>query len=111
MPETSYYYNGAALGGIQESRIGDHASVISIMDGWFFENGGGPAGLNYPMYYSPWATTQVLADWVNGIPSTQVGPQQLGRMHLHNGGVNAVFMDTHVKWVNFALAEQFTPSP
>lgn len=108
MPETSYYYNGNELGGVLETHIEDQASVISIMDGWFFEGGGGPGGLNYPMYYSPWATPQVLADWVNGLTTTYVGPQQLGRMHLHNGGVNVVFMDTHVKWVNSALPEQFS---
>jgi prepilin-type N-terminal cleavage/methylation domain-containing protein/prepilin-type processing-associated H-X9-DG protein len=108
MPETSYYYNGNALGGVLETRIGDQASVISLMDGWFFENGGGPGGLNYPMYYSPWANTQALADWVNGVSGTYVGPVQLGRMHLHNGGLNAAFVDSHVKWIDSAVAAQFS---
>ena len=109
MPETSYYFNGASLGGRNQNQVRDDSAVISLMDGWFFEEGGGQTGRNYPMYYSPWATPQVLADWVNGLTTTYVGVAQLKRMHLHNGGVNVVFVDSHVKWVTSARAADFTP--
>lgn len=109
MPETSYYYNGVALGGLSEDRIRDESAVVSIMDGWFIEGAGGRGGLNYPMYYSPWATPQELADWVNSLTTTYVGVEQLKRMHLHNGGVNVVFVDSHAKWVTSAQASDFTP--
>jgi prepilin-type N-terminal cleavage/methylation domain-containing protein/prepilin-type processing-associated H-X9-DG protein len=109
MPETSYYFNGASLGGLRQARVGDDSAVISVLDGWFFEEGGGPTGPNYPMYYSPWATPQELADWVNSLTTLYVGVKQLDRMHAHNGGVNVVYVDSHAKWMTSARASDFTP--
>jgi prepilin-type N-terminal cleavage/methylation domain-containing protein len=110
MPETSYYYNGNALGGMPETQVHDQGTTISLMDGWFIEGAGGEGGLNYPMYYSPWATPDVLAEWVNGITMEYVGVEQLRRMHVHNGGVNAVYVDDHAKWLTNAVPADFDPT-
>jgi prepilin-type N-terminal cleavage/methylation domain-containing protein/prepilin-type processing-associated H-X9-DG protein len=108
MPETSYYYCAYTLGGAGEMSIKDAAGTISLMDGWFLESAGGPQGKNYPMYYSPWATPQETADWVNNLPTQHVGVKELTQMHAHNGGVNMAFVDGHVKWVTRVDASQFT---
>jgi len=108
LPETSYYYCAYALGGTRDSVVKSPAGTISLMDGWFFENEGGPSGRNYPLYYSPWATPQVMADWVNNLPSSYVGVAELERMHSHNGGLNLAFVDGHVKWATTATPGQFT---
>lgn len=108
LPETSYYYCAYALGSTRDTEIEDPASVIALMDGWYFEDEGGPSGRNYPMYYSPWATPQVMADWVNSLPSSYVGIGELEQMHCHNGGLNLAFVDGHVKWATTATPGQFT---
>ena len=109
-PETSYYYCAYALGGSRDLEIRRPSNTIILMDGWFFEGEGGPQGRNYPMYFSPWATPQVLADWCNALPTTYVDAGQLERMHSHNGGLVVTFVDAHAKWVTTAQPEQFTLS-
>jgi prepilin-type N-terminal cleavage/methylation domain-containing protein/prepilin-type processing-associated H-X9-DG protein len=110
MPETSYYYNGNSLGGLPETQVRDQGTTISIMDGWFIEGKGGSGGLNYPLYYSPWATPDVLAEWVNNLTMKYVGVEQLLRMHAHNGGVCAAYVDGHVKWLTSGKAVDFDPT-
>lgn len=108
MPETSYYFCAYLLGGAEEMAVRNAAGTICLMDGWFLEEEGGPQGKNYPMYYSPWATPQEMADWVNNLPTQRVGVTELTQMHRHNGGVNLVFVDGHGKWVTHVSASQFT---
>ena len=108
MPETSYYYCGTVVGGVEEMAIRNAAGTVSVMDGWFLPDEGGPQGRNYPLFYSPWAGPEELASWVNNVPTQHVGTQELDAMHQHNGGVNLVFVDGHVKWVTQIKASQFT---
>lgn len=107
MPETSYYYCASVLGGTEELSVRDAAATIALMDGWFLEGEGGASGKNYPMYFSPWATPEELADWVNDVSTQRVGIVELQKMHSHNGGVMAAFVDGHAKWVTRVKAAQF----
>ena len=108
LPETSYYYCAHALGGTDETAVRNAAATIGIMDGWYLEHEGGPTGKNYPMYSSPWATPEEMADWVNDIPTQHVGVEEINKLHAHGGGVNVVFIDGHAKWYTHVKAAQFT---
>ncbi len=109
LPETSYFYCSYYLEGIAETDIDDTTRTIVLMDGWFFKDGGGQNGANYPMFYAPWADGQVMANWVNNAPGQYVDQIALDRMHRHNG-VNGMYYDGHVKFIMHAVKEDFTPA-
>ncbi len=108
MPETSYYYCAAILGGVEESAVRNAAATIMLMDGWFLEGEGGTVGKNYPMYLSPWAGPEELASWVNNRPTQRVGVTELREMHCHGGGVMLGYVDGHTRWARRAVAAQFS---
>ncbi|MEA3403250.1 MAG: DUF1559 domain-containing protein [Armatimonadota bacterium] len=108
-PYSSYYYCHYYLADANESEIQDPSGTIMLMDGWYFPD----RSLDWTraMFHSPSATAIVMAKWVNGDwdGTPYVNWQILEQMRRHNSGVNASYFDGHVKWINRATPQDFTP--
>ena len=115
-PYSSYYYCHHFIEGQSDSDIKAPSRTIMLMDGWFFEDAN-KADWMLGMFNS-WpnladdnlAPAQQMAAWINGDPDADyVNSAILDNMHRHNGGVNATYFDSHVKWINSAQPADFTP--
>ena len=105
-PNTSYFYCAYYVAGKPESEIRNASGVITGMDGWFFTLQG--SGRNAVMAWPGTNTTlladaQMMANWVNGTVDSRLTTADLialDKMHRHNGDVNCVYYDGHVKAVH-----------
>jgi len=115
-PFSSFYYCHHLLASQSDSDIRTASATIMLMDGWFFpeaNRGDWMVGM-----FNSWPNTptdnlapaQHMAAWVNGNADAEyVNATILSTMRRHNGGVNATYVDSHVKWINRAEPADFTP--
>jgi prepilin-type N-terminal cleavage/methylation domain-containing protein/prepilin-type processing-associated H-X9-DG protein len=115
-PYSSYYYCHHFLAGTSDANIRAASATVMMMDGWFFpeaNRGDWMIGM-----FNSWPTldrsnvvpAQHMAGWVNGnADADYVNSTILRNMRRHNDGVNAVYYDSHVKWINRAEPADFTP--
>jgi prepilin-type N-terminal cleavage/methylation domain-containing protein/prepilin-type processing-associated H-X9-DG protein len=115
-PYSSYYYCHHFLSGISDSDVRAASSTIMIMDGWFFSQdnrGDWMVGMfnSWPNLDDDNLTpAQHMAGWINGdADADYVNSEILRNMNRHNDGVNAVYFDSHVKWINRSEPADFTP--
>jgi len=109
-PYSSYYYCHYYLAAKLESTVNDTVNTIMLMDGWF--DAATSQDWNRGMFSSPSATAAVMADWVNGdwTDTPYVNREILTNMRRHNDGVCAAYYDGHVKRINRATPQDFTPA-
>lgn len=115
-PYSSYYYCHHFLSAVSDSDIRTPSQTIMVMDGWFFSEanrGDWMLGM-----FNSWPNTprdnftpaQHMAAWVNGDANADyVNATILRDMRRHNDGVNATYVDSHVKWIKSAQPSDFTP--
>ncbi len=115
-PYSSYYYCHHFLATESDSNIRTPSRTIMLMDGWFFSDanrGDWMLGM-----FDSWPNTAIddltpalsMAAWVNGdADADYVNATILQDMRRHNDGVNAAYVDGHVKWIKSAQPSDFTP--
>jgi len=115
-PYSTFYYCHHLLAGESDSNIRTPSATIMLMDGWFFpeaDRSDWMLGM-----FNSWPTTasdnlapaQHMAAWVNGDPDADyVNVTILRDMRRHNDGINATYVDGHVKWIKSAQPSDFTP--
>jgi prepilin-type N-terminal cleavage/methylation domain-containing protein/prepilin-type processing-associated H-X9-DG protein len=115
-PYSSYYYCHHFLAEESDSDIRAASQTIMLMDGWFFDEAN-RADWMLGMFNS-WpnvaddnlAPAQHMAAWVNGDPDADyVNASILRNMKRHNDGINAAYVDGHVKFIKSAQPADFTP--
>ncbi len=119
MPETSYLYTiGSVMGQrgviLSETDVRVPAGTYMLMDGWYFEGIPNASSVNRAMYdfvgEGSIPVAQTFASWVNGQLTNTVRTRQvIERLHRHNGGVNVLYYDGHVKFQKTATPADFTP--
>jgi len=109
-PYSSYYYCHYYLAGKPETLVNDTVGTIMLMDGWF--DATQTQDWNRGMFSSPSANATVMAAWVNGdwTDTPYVNREILINMRRHNNGICAAYYDGHVKWINHATPQDFTPA-
>ncbi len=115
-PFSSYYYCHHFLAEESDSNIRAASQTIMLMDGWFFD--GADRGEWMLGMFNSWpnvaddnvAPAQHMAAWINGDANADYANATiLQNMNRHNDGVNAAYVDGHVKWINRAQPADFTP--
>ncbi len=115
-PYSSFYYAHHFLAGQSDADIQAASQTIMLMDGWFFDTadrGDWMIGMfnSWPNLDRTNTTpAQHMAGWVNkNADADYVNSEILRNMNRHNNGVNAVYFDSHVKWINNAQPADFIP--
>lgn len=115
-PFSSYYYAHHFLSAESDSDIRTPSATIMMFDGWFFPEANRSTWMTG--MFNSWPNTprdnvtpaQHMAAWINGDPNADyVNSSVLSDMRRHNDGVNAAYVDSHVKWIKSAQPSDFTP--